>query len=375
MQNLRPFVTSQRLYEQLLTSAQPPQELDAHLPFRALCGGLLNARSAYLIPLGPLAPLAGPPLVYPADAPGSPPPAGKLAAHFPSPQSLCISLDPAQNGGASWGVPLWSERGLLGALLLSEKRDGGLYTQEEIEIARSVGERLVDTLAGAEMARRLMDLQRQRLAESQLMDRQARRILHDDVLPRLHAALLDLSAGHAGDPEAVIATLTTVHRQIADLLHDLPRATAPEVARLGLFGALRQVADGELKGAFDRMEWQVTPEAEARARQVSPLAAEVLFYAAREALRNAARHARPADPEAPLQVRFASDAQTELVVYVEDNGAGLGEAGVIRKDEQPATSGQGLILHSTMMAVVGGTLEVVSTPGVSTRLVLSLPLE
>ncbi len=80
-------------------------------------------------------------------------------------------------------MPLWSERGLIGVLLLGEKRDGGLYTQEEVEIARAGGERLIDTQASAEMARRLMALQRQRLAESQVVDRRARRVLHDDVLP------------------------------------------------------------------------------------------------------------------------------------------------------------------------------------------------
>ena len=83
-----------------------------------------------------------------------------------APETACLPLDPAQFGGAAWAVPLWSERGLVGVLLLGDKRDGGLYTQEEIEIARASGERLMDTLATAEMARRLMALQRQRLAES-----------------------------------------------------------------------------------------------------------------------------------------------------------------------------------------------------------------
>src|SRR4029079_16905698 len=96
--------------------------------------------------------------------------------------------------GAVWAVPLWSERGLIGALLLGDKRDGGLYTQEEIEIARATGERLIDTRGSAEQARRLMALQRQRLAESQVVDRRTRRVLHDDVLPRLHTAMLMLSA-------------------------------------------------------------------------------------------------------------------------------------------------------------------------------------
>src|SRR5439155_25530159 len=106
--------------------------------------------------------------------------------------TMCIALEPARYGDATWAVPLWSERGLIGVLLLGEKRNGGLYTQEEIEIARASGERLIDTQASAEMARRLMALQRQRLMESQVVDRRTRRMLHDDVLPRIHAAILAL---------------------------------------------------------------------------------------------------------------------------------------------------------------------------------------
>ena len=83
---------------------------------------------------------------------------------------------------------------MTGVLLLGPKRDNGLYTQEEIEIARASGERLIDTQAGAEIARRLVALQRQRLAENQLLDRQTRRALHDEVLPQLHTALLTLSS-------------------------------------------------------------------------------------------------------------------------------------------------------------------------------------
>ena len=75
---------------------------------------------------------------------------------------MCLPLDPARFGGAQsapasrrgpgWAVPLWSERGLIGIMLLGEKNDRGLYTQEEIEIARASGERLIDTQASAEIS-------------------------------------------------------------------------------------------------------------------------------------------------------------------------------------------------------------------------------
>ena len=177
IENLRPFVASQRLYEQLLfpasapsASLQPPASAapaSQHMaaPCNALCTDLLGARLAYLIPLGPLGPLAGPGLAYPQDGAPTLPDISALIPQLHAPGASYLPLDPAAYQGATWAIPLWSERGLIGALLLGEKRSGSLYTQEEIELARAVGERLIDSQASAEMARRLMALQRQHLAQ------------------------------------------------------------------------------------------------------------------------------------------------------------------------------------------------------------------
>jgi signal transduction histidine kinase len=371
---LRPFVASQRLYEHLLTPSAPP-EVDVAAPFHALCQDVLGARAAYLVALGPLAPLAGPPLIFPEGAAAGFPSLAGLVGRFGSPQTMCLPLDPSGHGDARWAVPLWSERGLIGVLLLGEKRDGGLYTQEEIEIARASGERLIDAQASAEMARRLMALQRQRLAESQVLDRRARRVLHDEVLPQLHAAMLSLNSAGA-DRDDVVGLLGDVHRQLSDLLRDMPGAAAPQVARLGLIGALRQAIAGELAGAFERVTWQIEPEAERHMQAMPALAAEVLFYAAREAVRNAARYGRGEDTARPLHLRVAAawhnpsagSGEAGLEILVEDDGVGLGgTAGT------EGSSGQGLALHSTMLAVVGGSLVVESTPNVYTRIWLRLP--
>jgi signal transduction histidine kinase len=365
---LRPFVASQRLYEQLLTPVGPAA--DGAEPFRALCEEVLGARLAYLAALGPLASLVGPPLAYPATAKVEPAALADLPARLHSPRSICVPVEPDRFGGAVWAAPLWSERGLIGALLLGDKRDGGLYTQEEMEVARAAGERLIDTRASAELARRLMALQRRRLAESQVLDRQTRRVLHDDVLPRLHAAMLALAAGHAGGPARESVTLLgEVHRDIANLLRELPSAAAPDLARLGPIGALRQLVDGELAGAFDAVTWRVEPAAEAAAAALSPLSAQALFGAAREAIRNAARHGR-AESGRPLRLSIGVDRRDGMALVVEDDGVGLGAA-----HARGEGSGQGLALHGTMMAIVGGALTVERPPGAGTRVVLTLPME
>jgi signal transduction histidine kinase len=269
-------------------------------------------------------------------------------------------------------VPLWSERGLIGVLLLGDKTDGGLYVQEEIEIARAGGERLIDALASAELAHRLLALQRQRLAESQVLDRRARRVLHDDVLPQVHAALLHLDGRAAPAPEAM-RLLGAVHHDISDLLRDLPASPSPQVALLGLLPALRQLVEDEFAHTFDDVQWQVEPAAEQSAASLAPLAAEVFFYAAREAMRNAARYGRQPGSPAPLHLRLTlSCAGGGLTLVVEDNGPGLPIETAV-PDPAAGGAGQGLALHRTLLAVLGGTLAVASQPDAFTRVTLSLP--
>lgn len=379
IEHLRPFVSSQRLYDSLLTHSAAaatavPAAVDILAPFQALCGNILGADVAYLAPLGPLAPLVGPPLVYPNHNQARLPPLADVAAQFDSPKTMLVPLNPAHYGGATWAIPLWSERGLTGVFLLGKKRDNGLYTQEEIEIARVSGERLIDTQASAEMARRLMSLQREQLAQSQVIDRRTRRVLHDEILPDLQTTLITLShAQPNGHVSEAITTLTGAHRQISDLLHEMPTTAAPEVTRLGLVEALKRAIDDELGHAFDEVRWQMDPQAREQVARIPSLTAEVLFYAAREAVRNAARHGRNLAAERPfsLVVSVAWQDVAGLQITIEDNGVGL-EASTEKKDPQ-AGAGQGLALHSTMMAVVGGQLAVDSVTGQYTRIILTLP--
>ena len=163
-----------------------------------------------------------------------------------------------------------------------------------------------------------------------MIDRRTRRVLHDDVLPQLHTAMLLLSLGIDERPgrETKVAlvvlsnlrlpvptivlrpssfvggiSLADVHRQIANLLHAMPATAAPELARLGLIDALRQSIDGEFSSAFDGVSWQVEPAAAEAARAVPALTAEVVFYAAREAVRNAARYGRNGEATRALHLK------------------------------------------------------------------------
>jgi signal transduction histidine kinase len=147
----------------------------------------------------------------------------------------------------------------------------------------------------------------------------------------------------------------------------LPPTVAPEIARLGLLEALKRMVAVEFAAAFDEVTWRCDPGTEDQAAHLSPLAAETLYYAAREAVRNAAKHAR--QPERPVGLHLtltAHIADHQFQLAIADNGPGL--------PQTPGT-GQGLALHSTLMAVVGGSLALETLPGQGTRVVLAVGVE
>ena len=95
----------------------------------------------------------------------------------------------------------------------------------------------------------------------------------------------------------------------------------------------------------------------------------MLYYASREAIRNASRHARSEGRQRPLHLDIYVDWQQGLQVEIADDGVGVSNG----DSEESNQGGHGLALHSTMMAVVGGELAVESQPGEYTRVSLKLP--
>jgi signal transduction histidine kinase len=402
IQNLRPFVAYKRLYEAILEDEKDSSithEEDMYEPFGALCEDILETRQACLVPLGRLAPLSGSPLIYPQGSGFPLATVNEMISRLGPPDEIGVALSPDRASGMVFAVSLWSERGLTGVLLLGGRRSGGLYTQEEMEIARAIGEHLIDTKASTEMARRLVSLQRQRLVHSQILDRQTRRVLHDEVLPLVHTSLLNLTTNDNDRgtyiPETILL-LEQIHHQLSDLLRISAGTINAVVSRLGLIGALRHIIETDMEGSFDEVTWDIQALGEEKLEEVPALVGEVLFFASREAIRNAAQHARRDDSQSRLCLSISLKYQNGLVITIEDNGTGFtsdtqleyvdvgspqptdesGDPPVLSNKPMYSNdggSGQGLALHSTMMAVIGGYLIVESTPGEYTRIVLELP--
>jgi anti-sigma regulatory factor (Ser/Thr protein kinase) len=362
VRRLRPFVAARQPERQL-----SGPEIDVNDSFLALCSEVLRSDRAVLAAGPPLSSLL-PPLYHPPATLLDPQAIARVVERVTASDSPLVHVEDPALPLLRWAIPLHDSRGQAGALLVGKRFGDALFTQEEVETARAVAERLLDGRASHELMQRLLTVQRQRLAEIRVLDQQARRILHDEALPNVHTALLLLAASN--DPAAQEASplLEDVHHRLANLLRNAPRTAATELSA-GLLAGVRQVLDGELAGQFDRISWMCDASAEDAGKELPSLTVEVAFYAVRELLRNAARHARGDDPRRRihLAVEFRR-AGNEFRIEVADDGVGMGEA---RASEGSPTD-RGLALHGALLSMVQGRLELHSNHPQGTRAVVLL---
>jgi two-component sensor histidine kinase len=360
MRRLRPFVGSQHLLTQLI-HAHDDHFSRANELFHATCSDVLRAERGLLVPLGVFTPLVGTSLVYPE---------GQNASQIEPPPDIASSilpLDPDRYDGFCWVIPLWTERGLIGALFVGSKTDGSVYSQEEIEVAQASGERILDMLAGEQIARRLMQIQRRRLAETRVMDFRTRRILHDETLPALHEAILQLSSAKSETSTAqeIISTLSQIHQQISAII----RLPAVLPAQSGEATDLREVLlmmfNTEFAQSFDDIEWQLGDQP---VNIHDPLVSEVLLGACRELIRNAAVHGRGPDSRRPLCLTITLERGDALYIHFADNGVGLNNTRPLEN-----MGGSGLDLHRALLAVIGGECVLESGQAGGTQATIIVP--
>ena len=110
---------------------------------------------------------------------------------------------------------------------------------------------------------------------------------------------------------------------------------------------------------------------------VDALVGEVVLGAVREAVRNAAAHGRgdKADQPLSLQIRWCTEfgAGGERILTIADNGVGL-NAGGSRAASAGGGSGNGVALHRTLLAMVGGYLSVESSAEGGTQVKIAIPV-
>jgi len=341
-----------------------------------------------------------------------------------------IADDPDGAERREWTLPVMDERGVVAQLALGPRLDGAGYTSADLEIARACGQRIIDAVGEFAAAQAVASLARRRGLEAELAAALPRRVLHDDILPRLHLSMLRLEAlrgrvaralpavaaragasvldtpsgSAAAEPDAsaelgaVVRELGHVHHDIAALMRATPAAN-PRRLEHGLVGVLRASLDGEFRGSFDSITWAAPVEAVAAADALPAIVADLLLGAAQEAIRNAGRHARGADLHRRLHLRvsLASDERWVNIV-IADDGVGLQSEATREARGQRDSAGPddslsgaafsapnatpsaaaggtrtGLLTHGALVGLVGGSLSVRSQPSAGTTVSIRVP--
>jgi len=282
-----------------------------------------------------------------------------------------------------WVLPLYDELGLVANLYLGPRKDGSVFTDEDMDLAQVCGQRILDTLRDHEAMVTVAGLLRRRIVDVKLLGAQQRRVLHDEILPMLHLALLHMETLRASPAdeqtnaradqalENAIISISDAHRRLAAMMRAMSTGAPHRLERDGLISAIHTMLTQDFQHSFDEVEWQVSDEIASHIDEVVPPAiAELVFAAVQEALRNAARHARGSDVHRRLRLTFEARCNPHLEVMVADDGVGI-----VSASSSTTETGGGLLTHSALLAIAGGSLTVKSAPGEGVRVRIFLPIE
>jgi len=265
--------------------------------------------------------------------------------------------------GVAEAVPVRYQGELLGALAVS-KRQPMTATESRLlaDLSREAGLVLKNTRLTAELVQRLDELQasRQRLVSAQDTERRRlERNLHDGAQQNLVALKLKL---------AVVKRLTATDPQRAQAALDELAGDANDAIE-----TLRELARGLYPPILAQDGLVAAVEAQARR---SPLPVEVIgsplprypqeleagiYFCVLEALQNAVKHSGAS--RVTVQIDHTGG---RLTFSVTDDGRGM--------DPAKARSGSGMQNMRDRIEVLGGKLEVESSPGGGTRVTGSTPV-
>ena len=213
-----------------------------------------------------------------------------------------------------------------------------------VVIAQACGQRILDTLGDHEAMQAVAGILRRRTVDVKLLGAQQRRVLHDEILPQMHLALLRLetlrstSEMKPDDPESAessemvreqglneaIDMISDAHRRLATMMRTTAPGAPHRLERDGMMHAIQTMLEQDFQNAFDEIEWRVSEETATAIDEVTPPAiAELIFAAVQEALRNAARHARGNDVHRHLRLTLSASYNREghyLELIVADDG-------------------------------------------------------
>jgi two-component system, NarL family, sensor histidine kinase DevS len=271
--------------------------------------------------------------------------------------------------GAETGlfVPMIYRGRAVGVLIAADRLTGdGDFTEDDADLLASFAASAATAVATARSGAE--ERPRHRIAAAERERSRWARELHDETLQALGARRVLLSnAIGRGDPELLEAVARDVVEQLGeeiDKLRGLITELRPAVLdQIGLGAAIEELAERMVvtEGVQPECEISLAREQEKTAERLEPELESAVYRVVQEALTNIAKHARAERVE--LRVVEEND---RLEIAVIDDGVGF--------DPGADTDGFGVLGMRERVTMVGGSIELTSTPGSGTRLRAVLPV-
>jgi signal transduction histidine kinase len=260
-------------------------------------------------------------------------------------------------------VPLLFRGRAVGALVALDREAGGSeFDQEDLRLLQSFAASAATAVATAQSVESERLQQQVEVGERE-RQRWARE-LHDDTLQGLAAIRISMATALQSDAPDRAEKIATAAEQTVDrlegqinelsrLINDLRPAP---LERLGLAGALQSLAEesGSRGGFAVSVELDLDGDLSAEQERV-------VYRLAQEALNNIVKHS--AASSATLLAKIEGDS---VRIVVGDDGAGF--------DTGAGGEGRGLVGMRERVALLGGEIEVSSTPGEGTEMAATLPV-
>jgi two-component system sensor histidine kinase UhpB len=277
------------------------------------------------------------------------------------------------------GVPLTIRGETIGVFSLFTRQEHD-FTDKEIDFAETLaaqaGLAVFNTRLSQENRRLSNDLLSDENQIRKLMtglftaqDEEAKRIarvLHDETGQLLTAVYisLDQTAKHLTPAKKVqLAKAKELLDQVEERLRNLSHELYPTILEeLGLVASLEYSAGQMSK----RSGVRITVDSQLQAR-LSSLSELTLYRVVQEAINNTVRHARATK----VHIQFSED-QNSVYCSIRDDGIGFDVETVSRRVETDRAR-LGLDAMRERVSAVGGTLQILSAPGLGTDLHIGIP--
>lgn len=216
---------------------------------------------------------------------------------------------------------------------------------------------------------------------NETLEEQAKQIahaLHDEagqLLASVHIALRDISRELPAPARERLPEVHGLLDQIEEQLRHLSHELRPTILDdLGLLPALEFLADGVSK----RTGLPITVEGSTQGR-LPPVVETVLYRCVQESLTNVGKHAQASHVTVRLQRETPG-----IRCSIRDDGvgfdvpavsAGLGQEDLFGRGSRRVERGLGLIGIRERLSAITGKLQITSTPGRGTELLITVPLE